>query len=290
MSEAEKLLSLFESRFQAFGQRIADFANLSTKYEEIQSKMIDLLQKCDRIEEAHKKSQENMNLREVSQSKFNEYMQNQGDIQFKKISEELLNQQKSIRELQDLKHFYNLVSSKCMDLEKRYEQIISVIGEHSRKHADLKSSFEQSECNLAAFVQVSKKSHENIPVLQDSLVKLEKILEVQKKELSDLLSELQGSKSKFESYHSFFSAKIDQKFSSVALDCEQKIKAISIPDTSHYIEKKELEELAHLIAISGLDSKNAISKSTIHEMQLQLMSKKIEGILIQLKSLEFSKG
>jgi hypothetical protein len=289
VSEAEKLLSLFESRFQAFGKRIADLADLSSKHDEMKEKMAQLLERVGKVEGDQSKSQENLNFREVSQGKLNDFLQKQLESHYKKLSEGLADHHQKLGEFHEMRQINSGLASKCIDLEKRAEQSFSLLSEQCKKQADLKISQDQSKSFQEWIGDQFKKIQADIIYLQEAIRNLEKYHNEQKSLIKEIASDLSDSKSKFEGYRDFLASKIDQKVSSISIQCDQKIKSIELPDVSKFIERKELEDLKHLIALSGLDSKNSLSKSNLQEMQLQILSKKIEGILIQLKSQELSK-
>jgi len=285
-TEAENLLSLFEARFQAFGKRIADYADVSLKCDNVSALLEKLSAKVENLDHDLKDEIKNFSFKENALSKFDSYLQEQIKGGSKKLEDLLLQHQEHVKDTQSLKREVTETASFQADLVKKLSSALDFISDLSRKYNELRTVCEKTQMfqqGLAEGLQSLKLQVEN---LKESTLSLSRESGAHAQAIRSLSLEMESAKLEAEKMGAFITSKLDQKLASSLMDFDQKLRNIPIPDVSGFIKNQDLEEFRHQMSLAVMDAKNSVLKANNNEMQLQLLSKKLEGVLIKMKSQE----
>lgn len=81
-------------------------------------------------------------------------------------------------------------------------------------------------------------------------------------------------------------AELEEKIKSSLAELDEKVSSIQVPGIDHLASNDTVTKLQRSIEIVSMDAKNAFLKSNNNEMQNQIITKKIEGLQIALKTHE----
>lgn len=286
--DSARFINEVDNRILSLGQRIADFANLSDKYAHLETQYNDLKKSVE--SETIQRSLSSKNLSEKLKSLDEYLLENDGKHSKVQIENEILKQKiesiddfisellskskEPIKDILNLKEKISSLTSKLSD----YERIIKSLDKKIEEQSNYKCELERDLNEIRPLI--SELNNLNYCHSQEQIFIKEKIKELDKS---------------LDSAYGFFNSQISKclgQFNDHILQIKNefniKVDSIKIPDISHLAPTKKLDDFRHEINVSLLDSSNSLAKSNNLEMQLQILSKKLEGIQIQLKTHELS--
>jgi len=286
-TDHEKLLALIEERFYAFGKRIADFENQREQIKKIQSQIdtfsVDLSAFVANFQTVFAENKQNY---EIFSHKHKNVSQDLDQV-FKKICE----LQKHVDTIYKNHSVVDQsLASNKNSLESQYEKIHASEYDISNLSKKVKVLEALNDRTHDSFLVVERELHH----LNDHKQSIKSIIDEMKSQhinhkndLKDVSEEIKKTEinvlEKIEIFSEFYRNKISDVYESI----QNKFSSIRIPDISGFIVKKDLDQMRHLIDLSALDAKNAFLKSNNIEMQQQILSKKVDGIQISIKSQEY---
>lgn len=289
MIDFDKKFEEIENRILHLGRKIADYENKLGDYLSLEQLLKNFVKKYD--EEKSHFERNNFETFHRLQSFFKWLENTEKNIESQKKESELLFEcvQKDLKSLKDFHvHHYDLAARHTF-LEKRVESLDSKQEVHSLGMAHISEKMVLKDKQIEELKEKCFSLCNEKNVLESRL----KSVEEKSQEHSDLLF---ASEVDYDQIVSTFSSEVvgvhsrlTQFESSIKKYIDEKIASLQIPKTDHLIEKKELDDLRHQIALSTLDAKNAVSKSNMAEMQLQLAAKKLDALQLHLKALEVPK-
>lgn len=278
----------FDQRIKALGDRIAAFANLSDKYAQL-SLENEKLKKF--IDEKEKNLKQEIELCKISAKVLNEkivYLEHKNK-EYESLNTEIFKSifliknslDKSLKDLNKINECTSLINENHSLLKNRQDGFDTSIVNLDKKISKVEN---QSASYGVQYMAIDKRvsdiafcgleHQKSLVALQQ---KQQQIVAEHSKNLESLNLQISAALNQFN--HNVFQFK---------LEINKQIDSLKIPDISNLAKSEHVNELKHEINIASLDSKNAVSRTNNVEMQLQSLSKKMEGIQIQLKANELS--
>lgn len=279
----ERFKKELEERFMAIGIRIADLANNSTD--------AGLVRKC-----LDSTNDELLSLREAVEILSRDYLTKDQalknlinywrgifDAEILKITHFQSGLEQSIKELKDFQKYHYELEEKHKSLAKSSSNIHNVVMSIYDSLREVEKEILEIKSSSKVHQENAEKLEKNFLSLKDFVKRISDTQDSHSKLIHEFGCQLDSFREQLKSL--YVQLKEEQKKSAEDLkeSVDKRFKELAIPDISHLADKKEIEGFQHQINLSSLDAKNAFAKSNYIEMQFQLLSKKIDGILIQLK-------
>lgn len=290
MENAENLFSQIEDRLKAFGVRIAECANLSSKVDRLEALIEKFVSSSQEVEKSLSlSSQEHLKKLEEAE-KFSSFLEKRlsGLEDFLKRSTESL--EKRVLGIDEAKNAQSSLDVKINSALKEIKDIRELFKEFWRSLSEVKPELEklkgkdgEVEAEVGSVKKGILRHEESLSYLFKLFDQVSKQTDSLKKSHETLNDKIAFDKNESLSY-------LSGKLTDVRSYVDSKFDSIQVPDVSLLVTKKEIDELKHLIAVSSLDAKNAASKASNMEMQFQILAKKIEGIQIQLRAQELAQS
>lgn len=288
--QKEKIEFFYESRFYEIGKRIASFDSLKVDVQNLDSALRDALIKLNSISQDHVLEKEELNKKLDALGKTLAWLQSKLEASDAKCSSGDAYLDKRVVDLENFRQNHYNLEAKHNDSEKKLSFV-------SAAHDDLRSSLKQLSFDLDKSRRMIEESVGAISQLKGSLVSHQGDLDSLRRLHESLSYSVQGLeksililKDEFKHALESLASTFELSLSDMSKAFEKKIAGIFIPDVSGFAKKADVDKVSNDARISSLDAKNAFMKANNLENQLLLMGKKIESLLIQMKTYEIEKS
>lgn len=279
----DKFKKELEERFMAIGIRIADLANNSTDAGLVKKDLEKTNDNLFTLREAFDVFSDDCLTKDQALRNLINYWRGIFDAEILKISNFQNGLEQSIKELRDFQKYHYELDEKHKSLAKSSSNIHNVV-------MSVYDSLREAEKEILEIKSSSKVHEEKIEKLEKNFLSLKDFV----KHLSDTQEShsrcIQNFQNHLDACLAYVRSHLTQLkeeekkyFEVLKESIDKRFKELAIPDISHLADKKEIESFQHQINLSSLDAKNAYAKANYIEMQFQLLSKKLDGIMIQLK-------
>lgn len=288
MIDSEKLLEQIDSRFQAFGVRLAnydsilnDIQGLKKYVEDLQKKYqesIGLLKFC--IEQSKKYDQEH--------GKFSAYLKKLIDDHEEEIRVNKKDADAKIDSLEELRRDHHVLSGKCVISSEKIQDLASAKDQHDKQIKNISAKSQSLEDNHNVLSENLNQIRSSIPPLQAQIPSLLSNQGSMARDLKSLSDRVSSMRQEYADDLFRHRSEVASSLKNAENYIDSKIGLIQIPDVSGFVKKEDLDSYKNLLSFAQLDAKNAMAKSNNIEVQMQILSKKLEGVLIQLKDQEYA--
>lgn len=288
MSEAEKLLSLFEARFQAFGVRLADYDSVMREIADLK-KFFESLMKKVLEQETDYSAFKSKSMSSVADSaKLSDFLKNLIEVKFSKVEQMFSVLEKRISSIEELRNEYYVMSGNQTVYEEKITNLFGLKDAANKKINALEALIASHGQLIESSVQDLCALKEKFPGIWEPIRSLQNALDKTSNKVEDLKEAYKNLQELLNVHSSNRRTELLSEIKTLAAQFDQKLSSIVIPEVKDFVKGKELEAIQHELNLANLEAKNASAKSNNNEMQLQLISKKVDGALIQLKALDYA--
>lgn len=280
----DSMMDLFEARFYEFGRRISEVGSVKIDLESLKKLVSSLSDKLDaslvkdkteEIERSVSLISDRLNASESKVSSLKSNIDEVGRFHSSRLSS-----------LEDFKSNHYALEAKHYEAEKNTDRLLQFSQGLHASLKDQESRFPDIHKILASHRESLEGQKSDISQVKGSANAVRSELASHVTKTYELAASVMQRLDDLDGKISFLKSDYESKFLEMKTLIDKKVSSIVLPDVSSFATMQSVEDHSHKVHLASLDAKNACAKSANVEVAIAVMQRKLDQILIQMKTYE----